>query len=418
MLNVFKALPITLIFSAVVSLPVKAETILAVISPHQTQDNALKDINLLRSWLFEQPKGDSIIVLNGWNSDSIATLTRPEKQQYQAKRTILIKNQEGFSNLKQFAKSRTTPKHTAGTLHIPKLMSVISQDYPQVKDIVLIGSASFDLPEVDDEAITKGQTYPADSNLMQSYFKGLFGINDVRDRLKGKRFHFLLSNTLKPYHYGQGVERFYHLYLHKQQGKLVTFSTDKSVVTKRLFNNAKPLPMKYKLRSDTSSQPLSSLFTRTPSVNPVVSAYKPVRVRLGIIWEGKVDLDIYGMLREDSIPVYYGNKTSRYATHHKDIMSGKHDQVSIYELITYQLPISICNLRIGINHYGGNASKKIKGTLRVEVGDALIAKEYQFSAGQGNQGGDMLSVLETGHSTIYSQRFLLRDVINIKGCRS
>ena len=392
---------------AVLSAPANADTMLAVISPHQTEKHVKEDIQLLMSWLIKLPKGDSVIILNGWNGNRLATLTRPVEDKYQNPKAMMYRNVQGLGKLNTFAKARPkTPVQATGTLHIPLLMKVISQNYPQVNDITLIGSA---------QDMHDAQSYLTDSNLTKSSLDTEYGVSDVSERLKGKRIHWLLKTELTPFHYAQKVERFFHLYLHKQHGELVTFSADKALVTDRLFNKATPLPMPYKLSRAPSTKPMDSLFTRAPSEGGAVRAHLPQTIRIGIAWQGKVDLDIYGLIKGEAKPVYYANTKTRYATHHKDIRTGSHQQVTTYETITYHTPINLCDLRIGVNYYGG-ASPRVHGTLRIKLGDQLMAKDFRFSARGGNKGQDIKKVLQDGRESPHSQRFLLRDVVGIKGC--
>ena len=403
-----------LILLSALSVCVKADTMIAVMSPHHSKEEITAHINLLRSWLLRLPQGDSIIVLDGWNGHRLAHLMRPKDKKYQAPKTVVLYNRQAFSKLVQFAKSRSLPKRTLGTLHIPKLMRDVSLHYPAVEEIILIGSASFDLPSVS-EHFVEGTTYPTDDNLTHSSHEKPYGIRDVPQRLSGKRFHWLLPHSIEPYKYALAVKRFYHMYLDGQRGKLVSFSADADLVSERLFNKAAAMKVRYEMNATSSPVSMNSLFTRTPSVNAVVSSDQHQTVRLGIIWQKNVDLDIYGLLKGEIIPVYFKHQHSPYAKHHKDIRRG-HDRQATYEIITYQKPINVCELRIGINHYGGNASQGVSGTLRIEIGDALIAKPFSFSAHRGNHGRDIMAVLKNGTATLHSQRFLLRDVADIKGC--
>lgn len=391
-----------------IALPVYAETMIAVISPHQNKEQVHRDINLLRTWLLRMKKSDTILVLEGWSGNTLAQLTRPSKANYQSERTIVQMNKQGFAQLMRFANTRrlAANKQGQGTLHIPRLMGLIAQNYPKVRDIAFIGTANFN----------SNGTLPADEDLLQSSRKALYGTADVSERLKGKRFHWLLPRTLTPYTYENEVTRFIHLYIDKQAGELITFRADANLVTQRLFQKAQALPAPLALNRVSDPQPINSLFTRAPSGGGTVHAYQPQRVKIGIAWQGQVDLDIYGVLSSEKKAVYYANTQSRYATHHKDVLKGERRGVTIYEIITYNVPINLCDVKIGINHYSGASPHGIHGTLRVEAGDVLIAKPFHFSGISGNQGKDMSRVLASGNKTAHSVRLLLRDVMAIKGC--
>lgn len=396
----------------------KAETkILAVLSTQQSQETTLQQINHIRSWLFSMPKGGSIVVLDGWHGNRIATLTRPTKESHQSPKTIILHNRQGFAQLVKFAQTRTKPIEPSGSLHLPRLMSVIAQNYPDISDIVLLGSVSLNLPEAKN-SISREQYLPADSNLVKSSSDSLFGTSNVKERLKGKRIHWLLPNNINSYQYAQDIERFYHLYLHLQSAQLITLSADAELVKSRLLEKASPLPMAYQI-GKASTHPIKhidSLFTRRPSQARAINLNQKQRLKIGISWSAPVDLDIYTYLDGEVQPVYYANpRGSHGATHHKDVTQGDPKTIT-YEIISFGEPIFLCDLHIAVNHYSGSTSKDIEVGLRIEIGESLTAKKFHFSNTTGNSGKDTKAVLRTGKSSAHTKYFSLTKLLNISGC--
>lgn len=406
MQNILKSFLLLSALLVVFAMPAKADTtIIAVLSTQQTQEQMGRSVNQLRSWLLAMPKGGSILVVDGEYGHSLATLTRPTKANYQAPRTILKLNGRGFAQLAQLIKTRTKSTGTSAALNLPRVLEVIAQNYPQVSDIALLGAASFGAPD----------TIPADNVLGEGSRVTAYGTSDVKERLKGKRVHWLLSNTMRSHSHAQKVERFIHLYLHNQAAELVTFSADAALVKARLFGQAEPKDMPYQISKVSTATSLDRLFTRSPAKVGALNSRQKHTVKIGIAWSAPVDLDIYALVQGQARPVYYANTKGSYgASHHKDVRKG--NRQTTYEIISYAQPVRLCDIHIAVNHYSGNDGARIQGTLRVEAGQHLIAKDFDFSKQAGNGGADTKAVLQSQKSSHHTLYFSLNSLLDIKEC--
>ncbi|MCY7297302.1 hypothetical protein [Alteromonas sp. a30] len=363
----------------------QASDLLVLLSQNTTTK---KHIELLIEQLPKLEAGSHITVLNAKDGHTVAKLSLPKNTRLHQPRALFNANQNAIAALMQFVQN---PKDEAG-LNLPSVLGEVARYHRRYTDILILSDIRFNLEE---------GHYPADTNLFALPARGDFGTRGIGERLKGKRIHWLLPQGFDDARYGENVQRFIHLYLARQSAELVSFTHDKAVVMQRLQQNAAPLPMTY-----TISEAMTST---APS--------HPTYLQLGIGWQAAgIDLDIYALIKGETLPVFYANSQTVRAQHFKDIVTGS-SGTEQFEIIRYLQDVDICTVIVGVNFYRGIAPDGVKATLKAQYGNKQYQHDFTFTAHQGNQGKDSIAVLRENQPSTYTHRFALSDTLFKQECQ-
>lgn len=394
--------------------PAMAQDYLAVLSPYGDKAQMKAQVSMVQKQLATMDAGDKLSILNGEDGLTITDFTIPNVPKAYRVRAIQGYNKQAIAALHQFvAKAMNTRK--AGTLNLPYVLGQVALYHREAQDIVLLGSLSFDVPEVT-PSIASGALLPADSNLRQSTGETIFGTRDIAERLKGFRIHWWQSHLSSSTQYQQDAMRFWHLWLHNQGAEVISISRDKSVVLKRLADKAPALPMTYRLREENTQAALpSTLFERPLNQRVDIAQWQPVqKISVAIRWIGEnVDLDIYSLLPHQNNPVYFANSHTALATHLKDVRSAPSSsggKSAFYETIIYHKPIDGCQLLVGVNFYSGKVTREVSGHIRIAMGDAVFERPFTLPTKTGNQGADIINALTARRSSAHSLVLSLSDM--------
>lgn len=409
-----------LIFGALMALSatfnVHADT-LVLLSPFQTKQAAQQDFITAVTLLTEADLGETITVINGEDATTIATLSVPEDKRLASYNARINHNLTGIAALKQFMESAHVGERSEGAINLPFTLGEIARYHRHSSDILVMATARFDINGISQDIID-GDRILKDSNIGQSPQQGIFGTQGIEERLKGFRIHWLLSAPLTDNHYRKTVHRYWHLWLHHQRAELVSFTQDKNTVLRLLKDNAPALPM-----NDVLQVPVEPKTTAAPTNKPLFSLpvsitaldaaawHRPQKVRIGIRWQGDVDLDIYAATSINQQPVYFANPSNAAARHFKDVLQGSDNKAELYETIEFYRPVNLCTLVIGINHYSGASQHPVQGVLRTEIGNKVYETAFTFARSKGNRGTDMRDVLETGRHSVFSKKYRIADIV-------
>ncbi|WP_133471329.1 hypothetical protein [Paraglaciecola marina] len=366
------------------------------------------------------PLGDSLMVFG--DGGVLTTFDVPQNPKYdhpKARMKLRRKELKPVNDFEEKANGNTTNQ---GALDVPATLGEIGQYQGNITDIVILGSPFYTNPHHGKLDMTGG-LLPSDSYLLASPAANPFGTKGLEAQLKGKRVHWLLPKTIDNSLLGHALQRFWHIYIRRQGGELVTFSHSRDIVLKRLLDNAMPIKANYELdksgklemqrvrevEADISlfNEPLSEA---TPTITDF---YQPVT--LGIEWRDKgVDLDLYAKPACGEL-LFYGQTDSQQGRHEKDIRGGHGEQQARYEIITFHKSVDIRTLVVIVNFYYADRPKPTSGSLRVQLAGRTYAVPFRLKASKGNQGKDVNRLLKGGSNTIYSERFSITDIVGAAG---
>lgn len=339
----------TLVFLSVLSAHAAAKDALIMLTQHAQSEAQIKHV--LGS-LPQFGAGATLRFISAANGQSIAELNVPADKRYHAPKALMKFNQRAIAALLRYVRADARPAN------VPFTLDEIVRYHNDFTEIVIVGAVDFE---------RSAGALPADSNIAQSPQDSLYGARGMEERLKGKRIHWWLPRAASDIHYGQAVQRFWHLYLHHQSGALVSFTHDKNVMMSRLLNEAAPLPMTDRLAVAHESVPVTS------------QPHDGLSVQLR--WLGAaIDLDIYGWAAGAAQPVYYAHPRSDFAQHMKDIRAGSQANVQ-GETIHFAPHLSLCDIRIGVNIYSGaQPQDNLQAALHIKLGKIETVHRFTLDA--------------------------------------
>lgn len=389
-----------------------AKDSVAVLSPYGTSNEVQKRVSVVQQHLSQMDSGDTLTVLSGADGETIATFTIPDVPDTHKVKAIRGVNKKAIGQIGAFVKC-ASGEHRTGTINLPVVLNQLAAYHRDKIDVLLLGSLSFDLPNMS-KAIASGQHLPADNNLLKTSQESTFGTRNLGERFKGYRFHWWISEKAGAGHHYEGAIRFWFMHLNFQGGGVVSITHDKAVVLKRLKDNAQPLISNYQLQVENADFPATLFDEALAPVTAAKDLNTRQRVSVAIGWESSAaDLDIYALAAAQTMPVYYNNPVNQtpQARHLKDIRSG-----ASFETILYDEVIDGCDLTIAVNLYSGTAEKNsVSGTLRFAVGDVVFEKPFTITAVRGNGGRDVTATLNSQTSTDHTLIFTLSDITDA-GC--
>ncbi len=394
-----------------------ARNMLIIVSPHQDSTAAAQQYNQVTKSYLALGAGDSLKVINGMGGGSIATLNIPNNPTYNHLKPKLKINQAGRKKLKLFFQDMHINNQLKGAIDMPRLMAQIAR-YSDVSDVLIMGNPLYDVKSNPAMSMASGLV-PSDGYLLNTERNNVFRTTGFENRLKGLRFHWLLPELLPRQIHADAVLRFYHHFIHRQGGKLVSFSHDESMVLELLRDKAHPMPLTDKLEASgkLEMQAIRDVSTVKGFYNETVSHIAPritdfsQPITLGIQWQGDVDLDIYAQ-PYGSEALSYQNVSSPLGKHYKDILTGHQASEGMrYETIEFSA-VNIKTLLVAINLYSAKKPYAVvRGSLRVQILGKVYETPFQMGAYAGNKGADMPALLQGGADTRYSKRFSIMDIL-------
>ena len=279
---------------------------LFVLSPYQDSVMAKQQYDHLIKFYFTLGAGDNLSVINGIDGTTITTFKIPKNPAYNHVKTKFKINQVERKKLKAFCQkmriSNTNKSNSKSAVDMPRLMAQLARyaHIANITDIVVIGSPLYDMKNNQGVSMAK-ELIPSDGYLLNKQPNNVFRTQGFESRLQGLRVHWLLPERLPRQIYAEAIQRFWHHFIHRQGGALVSFTHDPVMVFDLLRKNAAPLPLTDML--DTSGklemQAIRDIDTTTSiyhkSINNTASKITNFTqpITLGIQWQGDVDLDLF-----------------------------------------------------------------------------------------------------------------------------
>lgn len=406
-----------LFLSLLLTFNVMAADTALLISHYSDKAELTNHIELTKGIFKKLPLGDSLTVIS--DGEVITILEVPQEQIYASSKARMKLRRKEVGLLNKFKGQAKGSGKRPMALDVPKTFDDIGLYQSHVTDVVIIGSpryaTSYTSLDMRDNLIVRDGVFLAGRG------DSPFSIQGRETLLKGKRIHWLLpaSESQNGSLYSDALLRFWGAYITQMGGSLVTFSTSKDVVLKRLFNNAKPLNVAFELdRSgkaglenvrDVSS---AAMFQQVASQSPSVIRNFKQRLTIGIQWDAKgaVDLDLWAKPVDDQA-LHYDLQNTAYGVHYKDIRDG---QKAAYETIEFtKKEVDMRSLIILVNVYHADKSQPVSGSLRVQFDGNIYDVPFSFAAGKGNKGQDVKPLLASGGESMYTKRFSVMDIVGV-----
>lgn len=106
-------------------------------------------------------------------------------------------------------------------------------------------------------------------------------------------------------------------------------------------------------------------------------------LKIGIRWQGDIDLDLYASPRPGATRLYFEQPRSPEGYYQKDHRSSPDRD---YEFIEFIEPVDVHAVQAAINFYEGSTPGGPAGEIRVEFESRIYVAPFHIPAHQGNQG--------------------------------
>lgn len=393
-----------------------ASEFVVAVSPYNTAAVVKQHAAQILTFALTQNAGDKVIVVDGYNIKPIATITIPDDVKYKSPKSRMNFNRVAVAALYRFSEKviqSSGGKHPTvkGAVKLPQLLRFVAQNYQTAAplDVMVLGSALYDDPNQAAFSMAKGY-YPSDGHISASRAATPFGTKDVKDVLKRMRVHLgfddaVLDNDRLSF----SIHRFWTLFVERQGGKLVSFSSPQTVFDRVKNKAITPAHSHTLLVTDKLEMidlrpvqlKLLSIFDRKVSNVPLGQKRinRAEKLELGIAWDCvECDLDIHSQPYPNAPILSYSNKLSPQGHYWKDYLRSP-NTVRGFETIAYHVPLDLSAVAVAVNFYSGSSLKSVSGEVRVSVDGQTYASHFTINARKGNGGKGVKTALETRHST-------------------
>lgn len=389
------------------------------LSPNLERAESKEQVKAVIGFLLETLEpGDTARIYDAYHLKSLGTFEVPNKEAYRHKKAKLAVNKKAVRILLQFADKAQyldgTRPSVRGALRLPQFLRFLGENLSlaQETDLIILGSSLYDIPEEKEFSMAEGHV-PSDGHLQVPFGQSPFGMTANREVLRNLRVH--LGHSTQDFMQGDHqkffVKRFWTLFLEKQAGKLITFTSDLPTLFERVKNQVSTPKHDYELQPTTK---LEMILYRPNAVEKKVSIYdhplskKPVslaalknarNVEVSITWECKnCDLDLYARPNPKAKIIYFHYPETKEGRYIKDFR-GSPQLSNSYETIIFHQPVDLTQLTLAINFYGGKVRDRVKGQFRILVDKKTFAQDFQIKATSGNKGACIMETLKRQKAT-------------------
>jgi hypothetical protein len=236
--------------------------------------------------------------------------------------------------------------------------------------------------------------FPSDGHLLARRERSPFSTVDRGNALRAVRVHWAYPRfTWQSDVHAYRVERFWRLFVNRQGGELVTFTSDRASAFERLLDHAASSPPTpnvdpddtkvemYAIRRDAHEEWLTGDVEHASAapVNPMGS------VKIGLRWAcSTCDLDLFSQLQGSS-EISFREPRTDVGFYVKDFRSPASPSTG-FEYIEYRGTVDVRRLSTWVNFYSGKVPGGVDAELRVLFNDRQYAKRFRLAASEGDYG--------------------------------
>lgn len=351
--------------------------------------------------------GETSHFVNGQTGQSIGDFRVPNKNSYRSDKAKLNANKSAVKAVLGFSQSASDDPYD-GALDIPGTLRTLikSHDMDEVDAIVFTGNPLFHSESEARLSMASGYV-ASDGHIRSSATLSHFGMAGFEGQLKGTPIHISTEGydwSDNTRHF-EATERFYGLSIDYLGGALVTFNADRARMMERVQDGVEIAPRRFTMSRSKKREMLYMgrdrrdalpIHERRLSRAPIsaVDLKRARNVEVGIRWDCACDIDIFARPHPDADILYYGFQRSREGQFYKDYRDAS-ELLNGLESISFDAPIDLNALQIGINFYSGQASAPLSGEIRLTVNGRTYARPFNMAASTGNAGAGRNGAFES-----------------------
>lgn len=121
-------------------------------------------------------------------------------------------------------------------------------------------------------------------------------------------------------------------------------------------------------------------------------------VQIGIRWDCvNCDLDLYACPHPQAEVIYFGAMETQAGRLFKDYRQSPSISNG-FETVSFHAPIDLDKLDLAVNFYGGAATSRVNGEIRIAIGAKTWARRFTFDVASGNGGGGVETLFKLDHA--------------------
>jgi len=355
--------------------------------------------------LEEVPLGGSLYLYDAYHVRTIAQVDVPNVRAFQSAKTRANQFKEPIRKLKEFLAAQHEKPATNGmkldqAVRFPQFIDFISENLAgqgRAAVVAVLGSPLYLDHKEPGFSMFEGY-FPSDAHLTASREKSVYGVKDHPASLDGVVVHFgYFGDPWVSELHQEKIARFWTLYLKQQGARLATFCGDLPTVFNALGGGSEAADNRFQAQQiDRSQSKIEMLrITRdvgiadwiTRDVLPNISQRPPTilvgPMKIGIRWQGNLDLDLYSTPKPNAETLYFEHTRSSEGYYFKDHRSSPERE---YEFIEFERPVNVWEVEAMINFYKGRSPGGVAGEIRIEFDGRIYSGRFSLAASHGNEG--------------------------------
>jgi hypothetical protein len=373
--------------------------------PNEAKNDVFRRIAALI--LEDAPLDSSIWIYDALRVQTVAQFEIPNVRAFRSPKTRANQFRVPFQQLREFLarEPEAAPNHPAA-IHLPRFAAFVADHHAARREnvvVILLGSPLHMDSKEPSFSMANGY-FPSDGHLSVGREQSVYGIEGRAEALKNALFYFgyfadpWISNL-----HEEKVARFWNLYLQGQGARLVSFtgdlptvfnaarganSADQSTVSAQSpSQNPPPSPGANRVemlritRDIAATDWIARDELSNAAVSPPSSNIGPMKI--GIRWQGNMDLDLYATPRPGAPTLFFQNIRSPEGYYFKDHRSSPDRE---FEFIEFEQPIDFRDVKAFINFHTGEAPNGPSGEIRVEFENRIYSAPFRIRARTGNEG--------------------------------
>jgi hypothetical protein len=412
------------------------------LSPHYTPPD--REVVLKQLLLFAlegASPGDELTVYDALHQQPVTRIVAPSGALFAHNPRARVQHLKGeIAALQRFLSASASPSpEMAGVIDAPTFLALAGAQLRQPGEparILLLASPFYMDPE--NPSWNMNEAYPSDGCVAASQQDSVFGTANQPRALAGVEVHYgYLRECFVNDVHRERLKRFWSLFVHSQQGVLVTFAPDLGLAFQRAAQHVQapcleaqldagdakiemrrvlpraipvwlgqtnPVPEVASAPLPAPSLPVQPVEVPVPApapnqppqaspsvTNQAVAAAFPVnplpdKVGIGIMWSASgVDCDLYVKPSPSAKELYYRNTSSKEGRYSFDYRN-RNDQLD-YEYVELKAPVDLRQVSAWVNYYAGHAAQ-VRGQVVVFYQGQRYMSEFALGASRGNEGGE------------------------------
>ncbi len=350
------------------------------------------------------PLGSSLDLYDAYHLQTIATVAIPDQSAFRSAKTRANQLKDPLHRLQRFLAAEPTRPES------PRLNLDQAIRFPQFLDfvgahrrsdqgllaVIVLGSPLYLDHKEPGFSMVDGY-FPSDAHLRAGREDSIFGLKERTQALPHIRVYFgYFGDPWVSQVHEEKISRFWSLYLEGQGARMPVFCGDLPTVFAAARTGLEAAPAASRHQLDPTQTKIAMLriirnageadwitrdTVRHAAQHPPESLIGPMKI--GIRWQGDIDLDLYATPRPGAKTLYFERPRSSEGYYFKDHRSSPGGE---YEFIEFESPVEVGLVEARINYYQGTSTEGPTGEVRIEFAGRIYTEPFSLAARHGNEG--------------------------------